>query len=190
MKNKVKTMIAIIIFGIILTSCKHSIDPSVIQSFTSENKVLEGKLLGMKTFKDQTLIERGKKYSGMVTAIDPKKKTAYEKDNEVKSQMNNIQEKLDIVAKEYEMNYISLIASIESNNAFIASIPNSEQNEQSIKSDWEHNITAFNEIIERNNDLQKEMTDLLREYTESANQVMKKYGKTETVKNKTKKKRK
>lgn len=190
MKNKTKGMIAIIAMGISLTACKQQIDQSVIQSYTNENQTLEQKISEMKAFKYKISSDIEKKQTEMVATIDPKKKAAYEKDNAVKSELQSIKGKIDKAIKEYEGNYSSLAQSIETNNTFIASINNSEKDEEAIKSDWQQNMAVFNGIAETNNELQKEITNLSQQYNDLVKQVIKKYGKIEVDKKALKKKKK
>lgn len=190
MKHKIKTMIAIIAIGTSLTACKHQIDQSVIQSFTNENKQLEQEVSDMRTFKIQIISERDKKQSEMEGLIDPNKKAAYEKDNTLKSELNETKDKMDIAVKVFEENYNSLTKSTESNTSFILSISDSEKNEDEIKSDWKQNMAVFNGMVESNNELQKKITGLSQEYNELTKQTIKKYGKTETTKNNIQKRKK
>lgn len=189
MKNKAKSMIAVIAIGISLTTCKH-IDQSKIQSYTDENRALEQKVSDMRTFKNQILSEDEKKHSDMIASIDPKKKATYEKDVTLKSEMNILKEEMEKTSKAYEENYNYLYKGIQRNNSCIAEIPNSEQNEEAINSEWEQNMSVFNGMMEANNHLLKEMTSLSQQYNELAERIIKKYGKTETANNSIKKKKK
>lgn len=190
MKNEVRTMISILVICVSLASCKNKINPAMITSFTNENIILKQKVTDMKTFKYQIFSERENKYSEMISAIDPKKKALYKKENTLKSEINTLKEKMDKIAKEYEGNYSSLTNIIESNKNFIGAIPYSEQNEEAIKLDWQQNVAVYNGIAEQNIDLQKEMISLSKRHNELTKQVVKKYGKAGTAKNNVKKKKK
>lgn len=180
MKNRIKTILIITVISLI--ACEPIIDPSLITSFTSENNLLKQKLSAMQTAKYQFLSERENKYSKMDAAIRIEKKAIYRKDTALRSEINIIKGKIDKIVIEYEVNYNSLAKIIESNKVFIAAIPNSEQIEEDVKSNWRQNIIVYNSIAEKNTDLQNELTDLLHQFDEVSKQVVKKYGKPILVK--------
>lgn len=182
MTNKVKAIIAIIIIGSSLTACIHQIDQSVIQTFITENTTLMGNVSEMKSFKYKVLSEKENKYSEMIASIEPKKKLAYEKDKALKTELKNINETIETSTKEFENNYNTLAKTIESNASFIITIPDSEKDEDEIKSEWQQNMVVSNEIIETNNSLQKEISELSEKYSIAIKKAIKKYGKTEKVK--------
>ncbi len=189
MKNTIKAIITITAIGISLTACKHEIDKAVIQSCVNENAAFEEKISKMKTFKYQVISEMERKHTDMINKIDPKKKTAFEKDNTLKSEMNTLKGKMEKAAKEYESNYNALAKTIESNNVFISAIPTSEKNEDAIKFDWQQNMVVSNGIFETSNSLKKELNELSEKHNELVKQVIKKYGKAEDKKPIKKKKR-
>jgi hypothetical protein len=105
MKNPVKLILTIAIVSISFVSCKHEFERSELESMTKENDIIEAKIDAMKTFREEALTNRDKQYREMIAAIEPKKKAAFEKDNNVRVVLEELDSLIDKSAKEFESSY-------------------------------------------------------------------------------------
>lgn len=176
MKNTLIKTATIAIMGTLLCSCKPNIPKEVIEKYRADNNSYESDLSNRYISKEEIIKESDFNYNQFIQTIDPKKKTAFEKDNVLQSELGNHKACLMELADKSHTNNMLSKAMVAANNSFIESLEKGEISEEEASQKWLEYQNKFSKLQLEADSLNNEITTNKDKEYELYKAALKKYG--------------
>lgn len=146
MKNTIIKTTTIAIIGTLLFSCKPNIPKEVIEKYRADNNSYEAELSNRYISKEDIIKESDFNYNQFIQSIDPKKKTAFEKDNILQSELGNHKACLMELADKSHTNNLLSKAMVAANISFVESLEKGEMTEDEATQKWLEYQNKFSKL--------------------------------------------
>ncbi|MBL7937644.1 MAG: hypothetical protein JNM51_17705 [Bacteroidia bacterium] len=176
MKKKIKNSLLATGFLILFITCKPTISEKTIDNYISEINFYENTLKEKTISKEDLLKELDSNHKQLIANIDPTKKTAFEKDFILHSELEN---KKTCIIEFAEKNYTNSIltnAIIESGNLFIKSVTEGKIEEKEANIQWEKLVLDLSNLQQEADSIEMILTESKLQIYELHQTALKKYG--------------
>jgi hypothetical protein len=188
MKKQIKNILVITLVAVTLGSCKQSIPKEVIDGFKTDNSFYEKDMNKKITTKEEILKDADITYKNFLPKLDPKKKTAFEKDKEFHRALEYNKSCLIELAEKNQTNSAFLKEAIAASNLFVASLENSDLTEEEATKKMTEYSAGISKLQNDCESIENQMIDNKTETHKLYVTALKKYGIPAKLSSKKKKK--